>query len=124
MVEAVSARPRQRRTQDGIRLVLCEEQFLAREGIMRLLESIDGIELVAWCSDLDALRAAVARTDPDVVVTDVEIAPGATRRRASGSRRSSTRRGRRSAVLVLGEAAARSRGTPSPRRARRAARTC
>jgi DNA-binding NarL/FixJ family response regulator len=62
---------------DEIRLVLCEEQFLAREGIMRVLDAIDGIDLVAWCDDLDALRAAVEETDPDVVLTDVEITPGA-----------------------------------------------
>jgi DNA-binding NarL/FixJ family response regulator len=61
----------------GIRLVLCEEQFLAREGIIRVLDSMEGIELVASCDDLDALRAAVLRTDPDIVVTDAEITPGA-----------------------------------------------
>jgi DNA-binding NarL/FixJ family response regulator len=73
----VSALPGDRPASDGIRLVLCEEQFLAREGIMRVLDSIEGIDLVAWCDDLDALRAAVADTDPDVVLTDVEITPGA-----------------------------------------------
>lgn len=104
MVEAVSALPRQRRAQDGIRLVLCEEEFLAREGIMRVLDSIDGIELVAWCADVDALWAAVARTDPDVVLTDVEIAPGAN---DDGMRFAAELHASRPeiGVLVLGEAA-------------------
>src|SRR5262245_52164326 len=42
----------------GIRLVLCEEQFLAREGIIRVPDSMEGIELVASRDDLEGLRAA------------------------------------------------------------------
>jgi len=74
---AVDILPRTGAVQHGIRLVLCEEQFLAREGIMRVLDALEGIELVAWCDDLDDLRAAIERTDPDVVLTDIEIRPGA-----------------------------------------------
>src|SRR5262245_17123924 len=100
---AVSVLPGTGPGPDGIRLVLCEEQFLAREGIMRVLDAIDGIELVAWCDDLDALRAAVARTDPDVVLTDVEITPGAS---DDGIRFAAELQATRPeiGVLVLGEA--------------------
>ncbi len=59
----------------AIRLVLCEDAFLAREGITRVVDRLDGIELVASCSDLESVRAAVLRTAPDVVVTDIEMPP-------------------------------------------------
>jgi DNA-binding NarL/FixJ family response regulator len=87
----------------GIRLVLCEEQFLAREGIIRVLDSMDGIDLVATCDDLDGLRAAVARTAPDVVITDAEITAGGLR---AGIRFAAELHATRPeiGVLVLGEA--------------------
>jgi len=40
---AVDILPRTGSVQHGIRLVLCEEQFLAREGIMRVLDALEGI---------------------------------------------------------------------------------
>ena len=42
---------------------------------MRLLESVDEIELVAVCEDAPSLRAAVDETTPDVVVTDIRMPP-------------------------------------------------
>jgi len=56
-------------------VALGEDSFLAREGIVSALESIDGVELVAACGDLDELRAAVERERPDVVLTDIRMPP-------------------------------------------------
>jgi DNA-binding NarL/FixJ family response regulator len=58
-----------------VRVVLAEDSFLAREGIRRVLEEDNNIEIVATCGDLDSLRAAVAETVPDVVLTDIRMPP-------------------------------------------------
>jgi DNA-binding NarL/FixJ family response regulator len=58
-----------------IRVVLGEDNFLAREAIEGVLQRTEGIELVAARSDLDGLRAAVDETLPDVVVTDIRMPP-------------------------------------------------
>jgi DNA-binding NarL/FixJ family response regulator len=58
-----------------IRVVLCEDSFLAREGIARVLDSIDDVELVAACGDLDELRSTVDEVRPDVVLTDIRMPP-------------------------------------------------
>jgi len=59
-----------------IRLVLAEDQYLVREGLRRLLETSDEVEVVAVCDDLDSLLAAVNAERPDVVVTDIRMPPG------------------------------------------------
>ena len=61
-----------------IRLVLAEDQYLVREGLRRLLEKQDGLEVAAVCEDLDSLLAAVDAERPDVVVTDIRMPPGNT----------------------------------------------
>ena len=61
-----------------LKVVLGEDNFLAREGIAAVLGRMDGIELVASCSDHDGLRAAIERFAPDVVVTDIRLPPGQT----------------------------------------------
>ena len=58
-----------------IRVVLAEDSFLAREGVTHVLESIDDVELVAACADLDELRATVDEARPDVVLTDIRMPP-------------------------------------------------
>src|SRR5947199_1353625 len=58
-----------------IRLVLADDSFLIREGMKELLQSVDELELVATCSDLDSLRAAVDRERPDVELTDIRMPP-------------------------------------------------
>jgi DNA-binding NarL/FixJ family response regulator len=60
----------------SIRIVLAEDQYLVREGLRRLLETRDELEVVAVCGDLDSLLEAVAAERPDVVVTDVRMPPG------------------------------------------------
>lgn len=45
---------------------------------MRLLESVEDVELVAVCEDASSLRAAVDDASPDVVVTDIRMPPTGT----------------------------------------------
>jgi DNA-binding NarL/FixJ family response regulator len=59
-----------------IRLVLAEDQYFVREGIRRLLETREELEVAAACDDLDSLLAAVDAERPDVVVTDIRMPPG------------------------------------------------
>jgi DNA-binding NarL/FixJ family response regulator len=61
-----------------LRVVLAEDNLLVREGVQRLLEAQDSIELVAACGDLDGLLAAVERERPDVVITDIRMPPTGT----------------------------------------------
>ena len=59
-----------------IRVVLAEDHYLLREGLLRLLETQSEVEVVAACEDLDSLLAAAASERPDVVVTDIRMPPG------------------------------------------------
>jgi DNA-binding NarL/FixJ family response regulator len=59
----------------SIRVILGEDSYLAREGIERVLERTDGVELVGTYGDLDGLSAAVERDRPDVVLTDIRMPP-------------------------------------------------
>jgi DNA-binding NarL/FixJ family response regulator len=61
-----------------IRVVLAEDQYLVREGLRRVLETQEGIEIVSVCGDLDSLLRTVAAERPDVVVTDIRMPPGNT----------------------------------------------
>jgi DNA-binding NarL/FixJ family response regulator len=61
-----------------IRIVLAEDQYLVREGLRRLFETQDDLEVVSVCTDLDSLLDAVAAERPDVVVTDIRMPPGNT----------------------------------------------
>ena len=58
--------------------MLADDQYLVREGLRRLLESSDEVEITAVCDDLDTLLAAVDAEPPDVVVTDIRMPPGQT----------------------------------------------
>jgi len=60
----------------AIRIVLAEDQYLVREGLRRLLEARDGLEVVSVCGDLASLLAQVEAERPDVVVTDIRMPPG------------------------------------------------
>jgi DNA-binding NarL/FixJ family response regulator len=59
-----------------IRLVLAEDDYLVREGVRRLLETMPEFEVAAVCDDRDSLLAAVEAERPDVVVTDIRMPPG------------------------------------------------
>ena len=59
-----------------IRLVLADDQYLVREGVRRLLELQDDLEIVATCGDLDSLLRTAVTERPDVVLTDIRMPPG------------------------------------------------
>src|SRR3954465_8390469 len=58
-----------------IRVVVGEDSAVVREGIQRMLERKDDIEVVATCADAATLRAAIAEHRPDVVLTDIRMPP-------------------------------------------------
>ena len=62
----------------AIRVVLAEDHYLVREGVSRLLESQDDIDLVATCEDLDSLMTAIDEHAPEVVLTDIRMPPTST----------------------------------------------
>ena len=62
----------------SIRVVIAEDSYLVREGVVRLLEAQDGIEVVGACGDLDDLLATVDAELPDVVLTDIRMPPTGT----------------------------------------------
>ena len=58
-----------------IRVVLAEDNYLVREGVLRLLEEEDDLEVVAVCEDLPSLEQAISEQSPDVVLTDIRMPP-------------------------------------------------
>lgn len=58
-----------------LRVVIAEDSLLVREGLSRLLDLADGIEVVELAEDLPGLLDAVKRCEPDVVVTDIRMPP-------------------------------------------------
>jgi DNA-binding NarL/FixJ family response regulator len=61
-----------------IRVVLGEDNYLSREGIVRILEDVEDVEIVAMCGDLESLRDTVDAVRPDVVLTDIRMPPSHT----------------------------------------------
>ena len=61
-----------------IRVVLAEDNTLLREGIARLLERAEGIDLLGTASDRPELEALIEKTSPDLVVTDIRMPPTGT----------------------------------------------
>ena len=61
-----------------IRLVVAEDDYLLREGVVRLLETSPELEVVAACDSYDSVVEAVRTLDPDVVVTDIRMPPTGT----------------------------------------------
>ncbi|WUB71944.1 response regulator transcription factor [Streptomyces sp. NBC_00576] len=59
----------------SLRIALAEDSVLLREGLIGLLTRV-GHEVVAAVGDAQALLAAVAEQEPDIVVTDVRMPPG------------------------------------------------
>jgi DNA-binding NarL/FixJ family response regulator len=58
-----------------IRIVVGDDDYLAREAIAKVLESEEDIEIVASGSDLASIRRAVEDEQPDVVLTDIQMPP-------------------------------------------------
>jgi DNA-binding NarL/FixJ family response regulator len=59
-----------------LRVVVAEDDLLVREGLVRLLDTEDGIDVVATAETLPELLDTVADHRPDVVVTDICMPPG------------------------------------------------
>lgn len=61
-----------------IRAVLAEDNALLRQGLERLLQAADDVELLGTAVDLPSLEALIEAEDPDVVVTDIRMPPTGT----------------------------------------------
>ncbi len=57
-----------------MRILICEDSVLLREGIVRLLSDA-GHEVVAALADTDGLDEAVAASDPALCILDVRLPP-------------------------------------------------
>ncbi|WP_417563473.1 response regulator [Microbacterium sp.] len=57
-----------------MRILICEDSVLLREGLIRLLEDA-GHQVVAALPDADGIDDAVADTEPDLCVLDVRLPP-------------------------------------------------
>jgi DNA-binding NarL/FixJ family response regulator len=63
---------------ETIRVVLAEDHGLLREGVSRMINGQEDLELVGVASDLPRLQALIGETSPDVVVTDIRMPPTGT----------------------------------------------
>jgi DNA-binding NarL/FixJ family response regulator len=61
-----------------IRVALAEDNTLLREGVARLIDRAEGLELVGAVGDMPALLELVEKEAPDVVVTDIRMPPTGT----------------------------------------------
>ncbi|MET9075221.1 response regulator transcription factor [Streptomyces sp. NPDC004232] len=59
----------------SLRIVIADEQRLLRESLCALLDTEPGIEVVGQTGHVAELFTLVARTRPDLVVLDVQMAP-------------------------------------------------
>lgn len=57
-----------------MRILICEDSVLLREGLVRLIEDA-GHEVVAALPDTDGLMDAVVDTDPELCILDVRLPP-------------------------------------------------
>jgi DNA-binding NarL/FixJ family response regulator len=67
-MEDNAARPR-------VRVLLAEDQYLSREGTRRLLEEMDGVEVVGVAADGDEVVERTLALVPDVVLMDIKMPP-------------------------------------------------
>ena len=59
-------------------IALADDSVIDREGVARVLAAQPGMEVVVSCGDLPSLLEAVESQRPDVVVTDIRMAPTST----------------------------------------------
>ena len=59
-------------------MLLAEDNALLRQGLERLIERDDGLELVGSVGDLPSLQKVIAEQEPDVVVSDIRMPPSGT----------------------------------------------
>jgi DNA-binding NarL/FixJ family response regulator len=70
-----------------VRVALAEDHALLREGLARIVEGEDDLELVGTTGDLSSLLELVERESPDVVVTDIRMPPTGTDEGIQAARR-------------------------------------
>jgi len=61
--------------ESSVHVVLCDDHEIVRDGVRRLLEAFDDIELIASVADGDEAVRATARLRPEVVLMDLSM-PG------------------------------------------------
>jgi DNA-binding NarL/FixJ family response regulator len=59
----------------AIRVVIAEDNLIAREGIRQIVASDPELAVAATCGTLDEVLDAVEREQPDVVLTDIRMPP-------------------------------------------------
>jgi DNA-binding NarL/FixJ family response regulator len=57
------------------RAIIADDALLLRQGVIAVLATLDGIEVVAEADDYDALMAAVDEHQPELVITDIRMPP-------------------------------------------------
>jgi DNA-binding NarL/FixJ family response regulator len=82
---ALAQAPRLREAPVGIdaapcllRAIVANEDFLVREGIRRVLDGEDEIEVLESCPSLPSLLGAVEEHEPDVVISGIRMRPSYT----------------------------------------------
>ncbi len=58
-----------------VTVVVAEDSYLLRAGIVALLDDEPGVSVIAQCGSLDELLQAVDSQPPDVVLTDIRMPP-------------------------------------------------
>jgi DNA-binding NarL/FixJ family response regulator len=61
-----------------LKVVVADDNLLVREGVVKLLDHQDDVEVVSACGTYDELMDAAERLAPDVVVTDIRMPPTGT----------------------------------------------
>jgi DNA-binding NarL/FixJ family response regulator len=59
----------------NVRVVVADDNLIARQGVVQLLELASELAVVAVCGDLPETLEAIERHAPDVVVTDIRMPP-------------------------------------------------
>ncbi|MFD9860807.1 LuxR C-terminal-related transcriptional regulator [Streptomyces alboflavus] len=78
-------------TSEPVRLLVCDDHVVVRAGLLALLASAPGIEVIGEAGTGEEAVALAAKLVPDVVLMDLQLGPGidgveATRRIAAGER--------------------------------------
>jgi DNA-binding NarL/FixJ family response regulator len=71
----------------ALRVVFADDNYLVREGVTALLAEVGDVEVVAVATDVASLVTSVARTSPDVVLTDIRMPPTQTNEGIEAARR-------------------------------------
>jgi len=62
----------------ALRVVVADDNYLLREGVLRLVDAEDDLAVVGVAGSYDELMEVVASEQPDVVITDIRMPPTGT----------------------------------------------